>query len=62
MMLQHTKQKHHILVMQNEKIDKIVFVPDENFVFPETKMCFQFELLKKFSWLCYSPSEDAAYC
>ena len=49
MMLQHTKQKHHILVMQSEKIDKIVFVPDENFVFPETKMCFQFELLKKFS-------------
>ena len=41
---------------------KIVFVPDENFVFPKTKRCFRFDQFKKFPWLCYSPSEDAAYC
>ena len=41
---------------------KNVFVPDENFVFPETERYFRFEWLKEFPWLCYSPSEDAAYC
>ena len=41
---------------------KNVFVSDENFVFPETERCFQFEWLKEFPWVCYSPSEHAAYC
>ena len=50
--LSHVEQKDLI---------KNVFVPDENFVFPETERCFQFEWLKEFPWLCYFPSEDAAH-
>ena len=46
---------------ERKDLIKIVFVPDENFVFPETKRCFRFEWLKKFLQLCYSPNEDAAY-
>ena len=47
---------------ERKDLIKNVFVPDENFVFPETERCFRFEWLKEFPWLCYSPSEDAAYC
>ena len=45
---------------ERKDLTKIVFVPSENFVFPETERCFGFELLKKFSWLCFPSSEDAA--
>ena len=47
---------------ERKDLTKIVFVPSENFVFPETERCFGFELLKKFPWLCFPSSEDAAYC
>ena len=47
---------------ERKDLIKNVFVPDENFVFPETERYFRFEWLKEFPWLCYSPSEDAAYC
>ena len=47
---------------EQKDLIKNVFVPDENFVFPETERCFRFEWLKEFPWLCYSPSEDAVYC
>ena len=48
--------------VERKDLIKNVFVPDENFVFPETERCFQFEWLKEFPWLCYFPSEDAAHC
>ena len=48
--------------VERKDLIKNVFVPDENFVFPETERCVQFEWLKEFPWLCYFPSEDAAYC
>ena len=41
---------------------KNVFVPDDNFSFPETNRSFKSEWFKWFPWLCYSPSEDATYC
>ena len=47
--------------VERKDLIKNVFVPDENFVFPETERCFRFEWLKEFPWLCYSPGEDAAY-
>ena len=47
---------------ERKDLIKITFVPDKNFVFPETERSFRFEGLKMFPWLCYSPSEDAAYC
>ena len=62
MMLQHTKQKHHILVCKAKRSDKNAFVRDENFVLPETERCFQLLWLKEFPWLCYFPIEDALYC
>ena len=52
----------YLFVAEREDLIKIVFIPDENPVFPETERCFRFEWLKKFSWLCYSPCEDATYC
>ena len=47
-----------------EKKDSIknVFVPDDNFSFPETNRSFKSEWFKWFPWICYSPSEDAVYC
>ena len=48
--------------VERKDLIKNVFVPDENFVFPETERCFRFVWLKEFPWLCYSPREDAAYC
>ena len=52
----------YIFDAERKDLIKIAFVPDENFVFPETERCFWFEGLKMFSWLCYSSREDAAYC
>ena len=48
----------------DEKIDLIknMFVPEKNISFPETIRSFKYEWLLLFSWLCYSPSEDASYC
>ena len=47
-----------------EKKDLIenVFVPDDNFSFPETNRSLKSEWFKWFPLLCYSPSEDAVYC
>ena len=33
---------------ERKDLRKNVFVPDENFVFPETERCFRFEWLKEF--------------
>ena len=41
---------------------KNVFVPDDNFPYPETNGSFKFEWFKWFLWLCYSHSEDPIYC
>ena len=42
---------------------KNVFVPDKNFSFPITNgRSFRLEWLKLYPWLCYSPSQDGAYC
>ena len=56
------KAQYHSDVEQKQLI-KIVFVPDENFVLPETERYFQFQLLKEFSiGEYYSPIEEVAYC
>lgn len=40
-----------------------VFIPDENFQFPLTNgRAFKLIWLKKYSWLCYSPSLDGGFC
>ena len=52
----------YIFDAERKDLIKIAFVPYENLVFPETERCFRFEGLKMLPWLCYSPSEDAAYC
>lgn len=42
-----------------------VFIPGEHYKFPKHKTnsrSFKFEWLKQYPWLCYSPSEDGAYC
>ena len=48
--------------IEKKDLIKNVFVPDDNFSFPETNRSFKSEWLKWFPWLCYSPSEDAVYC
>ena len=46
-----------------ESLAKNVFKPDESFPFTKTNgRCFRMEWLKSFPWLCYSPSEDGAFC
>ncbi|XP_057307823.1 zinc finger MYM-type protein 1-like isoform X2 [Hydractinia symbiolongicarpus] len=39
-----------------------VYKPDHSYKFPKTNRSFRFEWLTKFSWLCYSPKVDGAYC
>ena len=41
---------------------KNVFVPYDNFSFPENNRRFETELFRWFHWLCYYSSEDAVYC
>ena len=43
----------------SEKVDLIknLFVPENNFYFPETTRSFKYEWLLLFPWLCYYPSE-----
>ena len=44
---------------------KNVFTPDAIYVFPknvQTGRSFRFSWLDLHSWLCYSPSEDSAFC
>ncbi|XP_046863409.1 uncharacterized protein LOC124457170 [Xenia sp. Carnegie-2017] len=45
---------------------KNVFKPDENYTFPplseNNKRSFKYEWLKDFTWLCYLPKDDGAYC
>ena len=42
---------------------KNVFTPDEKFVFQKRNgRSFRLQWLKSFPWLCYSPSENGAYC
>ena len=48
--------------IEKKDLIKNVFVPDDNFSFPETNRSFKSEWFKWFPWLCYSPSEDAVYC
>ena len=48
--------------IEKKDLIKNVFVPDDNFSFPETSRSFKSEWFKWFPWLCYSPSEDAVYC
>ena len=45
--------------IEKKDLIKNVFVPDDNFSFPETNRSFKSEWFKWFPWLCYSPSEDA---
>ena len=45
--------------IEKKDLIKNVFVPNDNFSFPETNRSFKPEW---FPWLCYSPSEDAVYC
>ena len=63
-MLLHIGKRHHIHLCYGEKVDLIknMFVPEENFCFPETTRSFKYEWLLLLPWLCYSPSEDASYC
>ena len=48
--------------VEKKDLIKNVFVPDDNFSFPEINWSFKIEWFKWFSWLCYSPSENAVYC
>ena len=48
--------------IEKKELIKNVFVPDDNFSFPETNRSFKSEWFKWFPWLCHSPSEDAVYC
>ena len=48
--------------IENKYLIKNVFVPDDNFSFPETNRSFKSEWFKWFPWLCYSPSENPVYC
>ena len=48
--------------IEKKDLIKNVFVPDDNFSFPETNRSFKSEWFTWFPWLCYSPSEDAVYC
>ena len=44
---------------------KNVFTPDANYVFPkndQTGRSFRYPWLNLHSWLCYSPSQDGAFC
>lgn len=42
---------------------KNVFRPDKHYSFPKTNgRSFRYEWLELHSWLCYSPSENGAYC
>lgn len=42
---------------------KNVFRPDKQYSFPKTNgRSFRYDWLQLYSWLCYSPSEDGAYC
>ena len=42
---------------------KNVFVPGEGFSFPSTGgRSFRLDWLRLYPWLCYSPSQDGAYC
>ena len=48
---------------ERKDLIKNVFVPDDSFSFPKSNSrSFRLEWLKQFPWLCYSPSEDGAYC
>ena len=48
--------------IKKKDLIKNVFVPDDNFSFPEKNRSFKSEWFKRFPRLCYSPSEDAVYC
>ena len=58
----HKAKAPYLFDAEQKYLTKIVFVPDKNSLFPETERYFRFEWLKMFSWFCYSPSEDGAYC
>ena len=48
--------------IEKKELIKNVFVPDDNFSFPETNRSFKYKWFKWFPWLLYSPNEDAVYC
>ena len=42
---------------------KNVFRPDKKYSFPKTNgRSFRYDWLELYSWLCYSPSQDGAFC
>ena len=48
---------------ERKDLIKNAFVPEETFSFPVNNRSFRYEFLKLgYAWLCYSPSEDGAYC
>ena len=48
---------------QRKEIIQTVFVPNSSFHFPKVdERQFKREWLKKFPWLCYSPSMDGGFC
>ena len=55
MMLLHIGKRHHIHLCYGEKVDLIknMFVPEENFCFPETTRSFKYEWLLLLPWLCF---------
>ena len=52
--------------MTDSEIDVLIknlFKPDKSYSFPATNgRRFHFEWLGLYPWLCYSPSQDGAYC
>ena len=44
------------------KVDKNIFLPKSNFVFPITKRNFCYNWLSLYSWPAYFPVCDGAYC
>ena len=55
-----------VIGMNNFQIQNLirnVFKPDKSYYFPKTNgRSFRYIWLEEFSWLCYSPTEDGAYC
>lgn len=50
-------------ISQIENLVQNVFKPDNSYYFPKTNgRCFRYHWLELFSWLCYSPTKDGAYC
>ena len=43
---------------------KNVFKPDKKYLFPKASngRSFRYDWLESYSWLCYSPSKDGAFC